>query len=130
MTALVDKEKTTSPKMGRPKADIPLDELERLSSLRCTIQEAAMHLKVGLTTLKDRLREPEYRDAWDRGNASACISLRRAQFESAMKGNVSMQIWLGKQWLGQVDSPVSEQDNRGLVKEFMEHIKSTPPKGA
>jgi hypothetical protein len=34
--------------------------------------------------------------------------LRRMQFESANKGNVTMQIWLGKQYLGQSDHPVNE----------------------
>ena len=29
------------------------------------------------------------------------MSLRRAQWKSAKSGNVTMQIWLGKQWLGQ-----------------------------
>lgn len=32
------------------------------------------------------------------------LSLRRAQYRSAVeKGNVQMQIWLGKNWLGQTD---------------------------
>ena len=31
------------------------------------------------------------------------ISLRRAQFEKALSGNVVMQIWLGKQHLDQKD---------------------------
>jgi hypothetical protein len=30
-------------------------------------------------------------------------SLRRLQYEAAKTGNVTMQIWLGKQWLGQKD---------------------------
>ena len=31
------------------------------------------------------------------------ISLRRAQFEKALGGNVAMQIWLGKQHIDQKD---------------------------
>jgi hypothetical protein len=31
-------------------------------------------------------------------------SLRRMQYESATKGNIAMQIWLGKQYLGQRDN--------------------------
>ncbi|MGA2145933.1 MAG: hypothetical protein ABSH49_13325 [Bryobacteraceae bacterium] len=30
------------------------------------------------------------------------------QFEAASKGNVTMQIWLGKQYLGQTDHAISE----------------------
>lgn len=34
-------------------------------------------------------------------SADGRISIRRAQFQSANKGNTSMLIWLGKQYLGQ-----------------------------
>jgi hypothetical protein len=34
--------------------------------------------------------------------------VRRMQFESANRGNVTMQIWLGKQYLGQSDHVVQE----------------------
>jgi hypothetical protein len=33
------------------------------------------------------------------------MSLKRKQFDMAMKGNVTMLIWLGKQTLGQRDVP-------------------------
>jgi hypothetical protein len=31
------------------------------------------------------------------------ISLRRKQYSIAQEGNVTMLIWLGKNWLGQTD---------------------------
>ena len=33
------------------------------------------------------------------------ISLRRAQYQLALKGNSSMLIWLGKQYLDQAENP-------------------------
>jgi hypothetical protein len=36
-----------------------------------------------------------------KGREMGRISLRRAQFEKALGGNVAMQIWLGKQHLDQ-----------------------------
>ena len=43
-------------------------------------------------------------------------SLRRAQYEAAMKGNATMLIWLGKQYLGQRDSPdLSEASTEELL---------------
>jgi hypothetical protein len=36
-----------------------------------------------------------------RGEARACIALRRKQMELALKGDRTMLIWLGKQRLGQ-----------------------------
>ena len=42
--------------------------------------------------------------------------MRRMQFESATKGNVVMQIWLGKQYLGQADKQlVDTRVVRGLT---------------
>lgn len=43
-------------------------------------------------------------------------NLRAAQMKSALDGNTTMQIWLGKQYLGQSDSPqqieVSQQNRK------------------
>ena len=33
------------------------------------------------------------------------VEIRQKQFQMAMDGNVQMLIWLGKQYLGQKDSP-------------------------
>jgi hypothetical protein len=41
-------------------------------------------------------------EAWDRGTGEGRTSLRRLQWQTAQK-SATMQIWLGKQWLGQVD---------------------------
>mgnify|MGYP003144011811 CR=1 FL=1 len=37
--------------------------------------------------------------------------LRRMQWEVAMNGNVQMQIWLGKQHLGQSEHPPFDEDD-------------------
>jgi len=39
------------------------------------------------------------------------MSLRRLQMKSAQKGSVPMQIWMGKQQLGQSDQPIPEQED-------------------
>jgi len=31
------------------------------------------------------------------------MSLRRIQYSTAMEGNATMLVWLGKNWLGQTD---------------------------
>ena len=40
-----------------------------------------------------------------RGRARLRKSLRRAQIRSALSGNSTMLVWLGKQYLGQSDRP-------------------------
>ena len=39
------------------------------------------------------------------------IQLREKQWEVAMEGNVQMLIWLGKQYLGQKDTPETKWEN-------------------
>ena len=38
-------------------------------------------------------------------NKEQLVELRKKQFEMAMDGDVRMLIWLGKQYLGQKDTP-------------------------
>ena len=45
-----------------------------------------------------------YKTFRGKGNAS----LRRLQFKEAERGNVTMLIWLGKQWLGQTEKPSAD----------------------
>jgi hypothetical protein len=57
------------------------------------------------------------------------MSLRRAQWKSAEGGNVTMQIWLGKQWLGQkeqheIDLSVSNDDTVREMEQYFEQKKS------
>ena len=53
------------------------------------------------------------------------ISLRRAQFEKAIGGNVAMMIWLGKQHLDQRDKIEQTTYNEPLplIIEAKEHGK-------
>ena len=49
-------------------------------------------------------------DVFKKKSAAGKMSLRREQWRSAEKGNVTMQIWLGKQWLGQTDKVEQKTD--------------------
>jgi hypothetical protein len=44
------------------------------------------------------------------------------QWKSAEKGNVTMQIWLGKQYLQQRDQP-QDEGNEAALKELVEAIR-------
>jgi hypothetical protein len=91
-----------------PRIGIDLWKLERLGAYYVTVGEAAHVLGVSRSTLTRRLREPEYRRAWNRGRVSVKIAVRRKQLEVALEGSDTMLIWLGKQLLGQTDGPVVE----------------------
>jgi hypothetical protein len=54
---------------------------------------------------------PELKEAYISGRNTAVMSLRRAQFKAAVeKGNITAQIWLGKQELGQADKREETSD--------------------
>ena len=91
-------------KTGRPPTSIDLTQLEGLASIQCTYEELAAFFKCDKRTIIRYMKKPEYREAFERGMANGRVSLRRAQFQAALKGDKTMQIWLGKQYLGQKDS--------------------------
>lgn len=92
-------------KGGRPRIDIPVEELEKLSRLSCTLDEIAAYFSCSRDTIERRMKdEPEVREAIERGRAHGKISLRRKQFQILEKtDNATMAIWLGKNILGQRD---------------------------
>lgn len=81
-----------------------LDQLRSLGGIQCTHEEAAAVLGVSRSSLQRFLAKyPEAVEAFEDGKEEGRASLRRAQVKSAMAGNTVMQVWLGKQWLGQRD---------------------------
>src|SRR5436190_4593701 len=88
------------PKLGRPRKFVDLEMVERLAHLQCTQEEISSALGVSVDTLT---RHKYFAEIFKRGTENGRKSVRRMQFESATKGSVAMQIWLGKQYLGQSD---------------------------
>jgi len=93
------------PTLGRPKKFVDLELVEKLAHIQCTQTEIAATLGVSVDTLA---RNKHFAEIYKRGSEGGRKSLRRMQFESASKGNITMQIWLGKQYLKQSDHMTSE----------------------
>jgi len=87
-------------KRGRKPIDIDYAQAEKYSSIMCTQSEIASLLGVSLALLE---HDPEFIRIHKKGMESGKASLRRMQYLNANKGNATMQIWLGKQYLGQKD---------------------------
>lgn len=100
-------DKQPKAKTGRPKTQIDLDLAEKLGRIQCTLAECSAVLDVPVSTLSTHA---EFSEAFKRGQQEGKISLRRLQFKHA-ETNPTMCIWLGKQYLGQVDTPVSDDDS-------------------
>lgn len=63
--------------------------------------------------------EREYGDLIRKGEAMLRVTLRKLQLNSAVKGNVQMQIFLGKQYLGQSDKSEQLVINEGKIPPFV-----------
>ena len=97
--------KTTNPKMGRPTVIIDKEQFEKLCQLQCTLDEMAGWFKCSQDTIENwclRSFGRTFSDIYKSYSSVGKISLRRFQFKLA-ETNVSMAIWLGKQYLGQKD---------------------------
>jgi len=94
---------------GRPRLQFDVRQVEELGRIQSTQAELAAVLGCGLTTVKERLEsDPEFAAAYESGLEAGKSSLRRLQWKSALGGNIAMQIWLGKQYLGQRDVQSTE----------------------
>lgn len=111
--------------MARPRKEIDVAEFDKLCAIQCTKTEIAWFFGVSEDTLSRRIQEEcgeSFADYYKKASSEGKMSLRRKQFELAMKGNTTLCIWLGKQYLGQsdkleqydADNPAPKQDDDGL----------------
>src|ERR1041385_5522933 len=114
-------------KGGRPRKEIDQPYFERLCEVQATLEEIAHVLHVSEDTVErwcKRTYELGFADTYKRFSAFGKTSLRRYQFEAAKKGNPTMQIWLGKQYLGQTDKPSEEADEKTNTAEIAVEVIS------
>ena len=100
--------------LGRPSKSIDLQLLDRLCQFPMKNEDIAFCLGVSLDTLERRVRAIEdstFAEFKHKRGARLRLSLVEKQIEVAMRGNVSMLIWLGKQYLGQSDHLPAEEDH-------------------
>lgn len=96
----------TRNKGGRPKKEINYKVLDGLCKIQCTGEECANILGLHYDALNMKLVEEQgmgFSDYWAVKSAGGRQSLRRKQWTLAMKGDRTMLIWLGKQYLGQAE---------------------------
>ena len=85
--------------MGRPKKyNIDVEQVEKLASFGCSNTEIASFFGCS----KDLISK-SYSTNVAKGKDKGKIRLRQLLWKSAERGNVAMQIWLSKQYLGMAD---------------------------
>jgi hypothetical protein len=107
--------------MGRKKVKIDYDTVKNLAKICCTQEEIASVLGCSVKTLQ---RRRKFNKAYQDGLNDARASLRRLQWKSAASGNITMQIFLGKNLLGQRDR--FAEDERSEDKEKVTIINDLP----
>lgn len=93
---------------GRPTglvySEKTLKQLEGTGKIQCTRAETAAALGVTQGALQQFFEDwPDALELWERARENGKKSLRRKQIDVALKGNPTMLIWTGKQYLGQRD---------------------------
>lgn len=111
---------------GKLKAKpINIDEVIYWMNLNATCEEISGSFYVSVATLVRRLKE-EFGMTFDelkkRCCGSAKLALRRNQFKMS-EHNASMAIWLGKNWLGQKDDPISTTAFNGKLAKLFDDLK-------
>ena len=108
-------------------------DCETAALLRATIRPV-FDTAASWSSLADILKEKGYgtfyrfMQAHKDGGRS---SLRRAQWRTAMDGNPTMQVWLGKNWLSQADKQsvdlTAEVNQVSKIEHIIVRPKSTDP---
>ena len=95
---------------GRPRIELDTEQIKKLAEIQCTVKEIAYIMGVSTDTITRN-----YQDAVDTGKETGKMLLRRAQWRKAVEdGNPGMLTWLGRQYLGQSESPINSQDSQIL----------------
>jgi hypothetical protein len=111
---------------GRPRKEIKQETFEKLCAMFCTKDEIAGFFECSPDTIENWCHatyDANFSAIYEQKKQGGKISLRRAQLRLAEK-SAAMAIFLGKNYLGQVDTPESA-DGETLAKldEVLKTIK-------
>lgn len=109
-------------KGGRPRKEIDIEQFEKLCGLQCTLHEIASWFDIHTDTLELRVKEhygQGFSEIFKQKRGKGKIALRRYQMQAAERGNPSMLIWLGKQYLGQKDKQSLEHSGKITLEDLV-----------
>ena len=91
---------------GRPRKEIDWSIFENLCKIQCTQESICAFFEVDSSTLNRHVKEQygeSFAEVFAKKRTLGHNSLRQKQFEVALKGNPTMLIFLGKNYLKQSD---------------------------
>lgn len=108
--------------MARPRKQIDKAQFEKLCAMQCTQEEMCGFFDCDDVTLNSwckREYKKSFSEVFRQKRQGGRISLRRTQWKLS-ETNVTMAIWLGKQYLGQTDQPTENIDAEDTEAYFNE----------
>ena len=103
-------------KIGRPSKInlIDWDQFDKLCGIQCTEEEIAVWFNCSVDTIERAIKKEKkitFAEYFAQKRGKGKVALRRKQMEVALAGNITMLIWLGKQYLDQKD----KQEHSGEI---------------
>ena len=95
--------------VGRNQIVVPPQEVEDLAQIGCSDRDIAEWFGITESTLRYN-----FSDYLVKGRSGLKQTLRRAQLKTALSGNATLLIWLGKNILLQSDNPTNTVDTKPL----------------
>lgn len=99
-------------------AKIDKELFEKLCRCQCTAVEISKHFGINIETLRRWCKETynsTFEEIFEVLRYQGFTSLRAKQFAEAMKGNTTLLIFLGKNYLGQSDKVESYNEEKVVI---------------
>lgn len=111
--------------MSRPEKQIDWKKVDAMLEAHCNGTEIAAQFGMHPDTFYKRV-EKEYNmgfsEYFQQKKATGKSNLKFAQYKKALGGNTSIQIWLGKNWLGQREEPKEEKEFDGKLSVLLDKL--------
>ncbi len=110
----------------KPRIKINWEDVEKYLIAGCTGTQVAAKLGFHKDTLYDRCvkeNNMSFSDYSAKKRQKGNSLLHAKQFQVAMGGNTALLVWLGKQRLGQEESPKNAEGFDGTLAELLDAIK-------
>lgn len=100
------------------KVKIDEEQVLKLAQLGCKAPDIAKFFNCSDDTIRNK-----YRHIIEKGFENLKVSLRRAQIQLALSGNASLLIFLGKQYLGQRDIVIEDNELKQITLNYQRVTK-------
>lgn len=97
--------KVSEVKIHRAKRKFDAEQVEIYGKFRATYETMAGHMGVSVDVIRKKMEDEEsdFSKAYKKGFSDCKLKLTEQQLYWAFKGNATLLVWLGKQYLGEAE---------------------------